>query len=59
VNFHQFARLFRDELDCPNALYLDGKISQQYIPGVVKAEQTSFFTGMLAVTAPVESSVKE
>jgi len=24
VNFHDFARLFRDGLDCPNALFLDG-----------------------------------
>lgn len=24
VNFHQFARLFRDHLLCPNALFLDG-----------------------------------
>jgi len=24
VNFHDFARLFRDDLKCPNALFLDG-----------------------------------
>jgi uncharacterized protein YigE (DUF2233 family) len=24
VNFHDFARLFRDHLACPNALFLDG-----------------------------------
>ncbi|MGN6487700.1 MAG: phosphodiester glycosidase family protein [Devosia sp.] len=24
VNFHDFARLFRDRLECPNALFLDG-----------------------------------
>lgn len=24
VNFHDFARLFRDQLGCPNALFLDG-----------------------------------
>jgi uncharacterized protein YigE (DUF2233 family) len=24
VNFHDFARLFRDHLSCPNALFLDG-----------------------------------
>lgn len=32
VNFHDFATLFRDRLDCPNALYLDGHISQMYLP---------------------------
>ena len=28
VNFHRFARLFRDELGTPNALYIDGKVSR-------------------------------
>lgn len=32
VNFHAFARLFRDALDLPNALYFDGKISRLYAP---------------------------
>jgi uncharacterized protein YigE (DUF2233 family) len=27
VNFHSFARLFRDHLKCPNALFLDGSVS--------------------------------
>jgi uncharacterized protein YigE (DUF2233 family) len=27
VNFHSFARLFRDHLNCANALFLDGSIS--------------------------------
>jgi uncharacterized protein YigE (DUF2233 family) len=33
VNFHTFARLFRDQLGCRDALYLDGTISQFYIDG--------------------------
>lgn len=33
VSFGVFARLFRDALACPNALYLDGAVSQLYIPG--------------------------
>ncbi len=28
VNFHSFARLFRDELKTPNALFLDGNVSR-------------------------------
>ncbi|MFC3162833.1 phosphodiester glycosidase family protein [Ciceribacter thiooxidans] len=32
VRFYDFARLFRDTLGCPNALYLDGTISSAYIP---------------------------
>ncbi|NRB01881.1 MAG: phosphodiester glycosidase family protein [Rhodobacteraceae bacterium] len=30
VNFHTFARLFRDVLGTPNALYFDGKVSRLY-----------------------------
>ena len=34
VNFHAFARLFRDALGLPNALYFDGKISRLYAPAL-------------------------
>ena len=34
VTFHEFARLFRDALKLPNALYLDGNISRLYAPGL-------------------------
>ncbi len=32
VNFHDFGTLFRDRLDTPNALFLDGTISSLYSP---------------------------
>ena len=32
VNFHLFARFFRDALGLPDALYLDGRISRLYAP---------------------------
>jgi uncharacterized protein YigE (DUF2233 family) len=32
VTFHQFARLFRDRLKTPDALYLDGNVSRLYAP---------------------------
>jgi uncharacterized protein YigE (DUF2233 family) len=32
VTFHEFGRLFRDELNLPNALYFDGNISRLYAP---------------------------
>jgi prepilin-type processing-associated H-X9-DG protein len=32
VNFHEFARLFRDVLGTPNALFLDGSVSRLYDP---------------------------
>ncbi|MEL7107427.1 MAG: phosphodiester glycosidase family protein [Pseudomonadota bacterium] len=34
VNFHRFARLFRDHLGTPDALYLDGKVSRIYAPAL-------------------------
>lgn len=38
VNFHGFARLFRDGLSLPNALYLDGSISRLYAPDVGRTD---------------------
>jgi uncharacterized protein YigE (DUF2233 family) len=34
VTFHRFARFFRDALDLPQALYLDGSISRLYAPAL-------------------------
>ena len=34
VNFHTFARLFRDGLRTPNALFFDGTISRLYAPEI-------------------------
>ncbi|EYD75338.1 hypothetical protein Rumeso_03098 [Rubellimicrobium mesophilum DSM 19309] len=34
VTFHEFARLFRDGLSLPNALYFDGSISRLHAPSV-------------------------
>ena len=34
VSFGEFARLFRDELKCANALYLDGSVSSLYAPAL-------------------------
>ncbi|MCV2873969.1 phosphodiester glycosidase family protein [Defluviimonas sp. WL0050] len=34
VTFHEFARLFRDGLGLPNALYFDGKVSRLYAPEI-------------------------
>ena len=32
VNFHDFAKLFRDGLKCSNALFFDGTVSSLYSP---------------------------
>ncbi len=39
VTFHDFAQFFRDRLGCPNALYLDGSISQLYAPGLGRDDE--------------------
>ncbi len=38
VSFHEFARLFRDVLETPNALYFDGRISRLYAPDLDRAD---------------------
>jgi uncharacterized protein YigE (DUF2233 family) len=38
VNFHHFARFFRDELEVPNALYLDGRVSRLWAPAIGRAD---------------------
>jgi uncharacterized protein YigE (DUF2233 family) len=38
VTFHQFARVFRDHLHVPNALYLDGNVSRLYAPDLGRAD---------------------
>ena len=38
VNFHTFARLFRDRLGAPDALYLDGVVSRLYAPELGRDE---------------------
>jgi len=53
VSFHAFARVFRDELDCRNALYLDGTLSQLYTAKAgyagAPAMMVKPYAGMLAV----------
>lgn len=56
INLHGFAELFRDRLDCRDALYLDGDISELYLrPEMDDAiPATNLFTGILAITEPVK-----
>ena len=39
VTFMQFAKLFRDRLNCPDAFYLDGSISSIYAPSVQRDDR--------------------
>lgn len=38
VNFHHFARFFRDHLETPNALFFDGRVSRLYAPGINRVD---------------------
>jgi uncharacterized protein YigE (DUF2233 family) len=38
VNFHHFARFFRDHLDLGQALYFDGRVSRLYAPELGRAD---------------------
>ena len=49
VNFYTFATFFRDALNCPDALYLDGSISALYTPQLGDGQFVNF-AGMWAVT---------
>ena len=55
VNFHTFARLFRDHLGCRDALYLDGSISRLFVDGKDYAGAPNFlvkpYAGIFAVFA--------
>jgi uncharacterized protein YigE (DUF2233 family) len=43
VNFYSFARLFRDKLACPNALFLDGSVSGLYAPALKRDDSWHLF----------------
>lgn len=38
VNFHHFARFFRDHLGTPDALYFDGRVSRLHAPGIGRSD---------------------
>jgi uncharacterized protein YigE (DUF2233 family) len=53
VRFHDFATLFRDELGCTDALYLDGTVSVLSAPGRRgEAHTAGTFGGVLVVSEP-------
>lgn len=55
VNFHDFARLFRDGLGLPWALYLDGRVSRLYAPGIGRNDGGFPMGPMVGLLAPPES----
>jgi uncharacterized protein YigE (DUF2233 family) len=51
VRFHDFATLFRDRLNCPNALFLDGTISSLYVPEIDRHDRLFPLGPIIAVVA--------
>jgi len=51
VRFHDFATLFLDGLDCPNALFLDGTISSLYAPEINRQDRLFPLGPIIAVVA--------
>jgi len=49
VNFHTFARLFRDRLAAPDALYLDGVVSRLYAPELGRDENGADMGPIVAI----------
>jgi uncharacterized protein YigE (DUF2233 family) len=49
VTFHQFATMFSKVLHCRNALYLDGAISEMYLPELGRLDSGGDFAGLIAV----------
>ena len=52
VNFHEFARLFRDALNLPQALYFDGNISRLYAPDLGRDDFGFPMGPMIGVVVP-------
>lgn len=53
LRFYDFARLFKEKLECDEALYLDGEICAVYLPELgFKEDARSQFAAMFAVTVP-------
>ena len=51
LRFYDFARLFKEKLECEEALYLDGEICAIYLPELgFKSDARAEFAAMFAVT---------
>lgn len=54
VTFHEFARLFRDGLGTPDALFLEGRVSRLYAPGIGRYDFGFPMGPILAVVKPAD-----
>jgi uncharacterized protein YigE (DUF2233 family) len=51
MNMNEFARLFRDVLKCPDALYFDGTVSSLYAPPLKRADRLIDLGPIIGITA--------
>jgi uncharacterized protein YigE (DUF2233 family) len=49
VNFYRFSAFLKYRMKCTQALYLDGNISQMYLPALGRYEQDGQFASILAI----------
>lgn len=54
VTFHEFARFFRDDLDLPTALFLDGNISRIYAPPLNRNDRGFRMGPIIGVVEPAD-----
>lgn len=54
VNFHTFGMLFRDHLNLPNALFLDGSISRLYAPNLNRVGFGFSLGPIVGVVTPID-----
>lgn len=59
VSLHAFARVFRDVLKTPNALYLDGSISRLYAPDLGRNDFGFQMGPVVGVTIPTKDQAKD
>ena len=52
VTFHEFGRLFRDALELPNALFLDGNISRLHDPAHGRSDIGRWMGPIVGVVEP-------
>lgn len=53
VTFHEFGKLFRDNLNTPNALFLDGNISRLYAPDLNRSDIGFSLGPIIGTVAPL------
>lgn len=55
VNFDEFARLFRDQLGCRNALFLDGTVSSLHATELKRSDFRMDLGPIIGITAPIDA----